>query len=468
MGSSFWSKWRSGGAWRRGRKESDPTLQDAHADSRARLCILLANGLATVLVTWVLFPNLLADGWRFVATGEAQVERLPLVVFAACLMPPVLARLCYSLIDHRAERQPITVEIPAGLAPRLRQRVGLTWAYEKQRACWSLSRAALFASMWGLTGTLTLLGGVYLSLPFLEGMDFGANRSRALVAFAVTSAAGTRFLFDLAKICVRTGTDDASKRMFSEALRGLLYAVLVAGVAASMAPELGLDISGPALAVALGSAIAILGASSMTHLQQRLAVAFGLGRVEIANLTPLSAIAGCSPAELERLRDEGIESAEALINTPVPRIFLSTRFSLQRICDWIDRGRLLCLLGVGCAADLRAKTGIVGVLALRDLCMREPDRAGAVLAQAMRLGKRSEASTVIQTLVDDDDVTLLDAFSQALPRLGTEHDGSSVEGAPTSPIAARPPRNAVSSAAAAAVVAAMNGHHPEPPRNAPS
>jgi hypothetical protein len=427
-----------------------------------------------VLVILVVCPHILASCWHFITTGELLVDRLRLVVFAGCSMPPVLARLCYSLIDHRVERQPIEVDIADELPLKAQERVALTWAYEKQRACWSLSRAALFANMWGLTGTLALLAGAFLSLPFLEG-EATADNGRAFVAFAITSAAGTRFLFDLAKICVRTGTDDASKRMFSEALRGLLYAVLVAGIAVSLAPLLGLGglaADHPEHAAGFGAAVAILGVSSMAHLQQRLAVAFGLGRVEIANLTPISAIAGCSPAEIDRLRDEGIESVEALINTPVPRLFLATRFSLQRICDWMDRGQLLCLLGVSCAADLRSKTGIVGARSLRDLCRRQPDWAATVLAQAARLASRSEAGILVQRLSDNDDIVLLDAFRRSLPRLGVERVSATAIQAPAST-----DRNGTRSRAAhddttpRAVPphrSAPNGHRPDPFRSAPS
>lgn len=469
MVPSFCNGWRPGGFWRRRGKSSDPALLDAHADSRTKLFIALANWLAVGLVACVLSPNLL-NSWRCFGT-TLPVDRLPLVVFAGCLMPPVLARLCYSLIDHRVERQPIEVEIPVGLAPRARERVGLTWAYEKQRAGWSLSRAGLFANLWGLTGTLTLLGGVVLSLPFLEGTPI-AKSFRACVAFAITGAAGTRFLFDLAKICVRTGTDDASKRMFSEAVRGLLFAVLVAGAVVSLAPVLGLEglaIEHPERAAGLGAAVAILGASSMAHLQQRLAVAFGLGRVEPANLTPISAIAGCSPAEIERLRDEGIESVEALVNTPVPRLFLATRFSLQRICDWMDRGLLLCWLGASCAADLQSKTGIVGVRSLRHLCSRAPDRAAAVLVQAMRLANRSEASILMQKLADDDGITLLDAFSQALPRLGADRLSTPAMGSQTNPNAARAQKNTVQGAVVPPQRSASNGSsgHSSGARQAP-
>lgn len=466
MAPSFWNRWRAGKARGRDRTTNHST-PDVQADSRARFFITLANWLAVVLVIFVVCPHILASGWHFFTTGKLLVDRLQLVIFAVCTMPIVLAWLCYSLIDHRVERQPIEIDIPENLAPKVRRRVGLTWAYEKQRASWSLSRAELFANMWGLTGTLTLLGGAFLSLPFLEG-DAEASGGRALVALAISSAVGTRFLFDLGKICVRTGTDDASKRMFSEALRGLSYAVLTAGIAVSLAPVLGLGAllaDHPERAAGVGAGFAFLGGSSVAHLQQRLAVAFGVSRVEIANLTPINAIAGCSPAEIDRLRDEGIESVEALINTPVPRLFLATRFSLQRICDWMDRGQLLCLLGAAGVSDLRSKTGIVGARSLRELCTRDPERAASVLVQAARLGSRLEASILVQRLIHDDDIALLDGLSQALPRLNDRASPLAIDSHRT-PNTTRVHDDTTPGSAPPEHRPSPNGHHREPFRGA--
>jgi hypothetical protein len=57
----------------------------------------------------------------------------------------------------------------------------------------------------------------------------------------------------------------------------------------------------------------------------------------------------------------------------------------------------------------------------------------------MRLGNRSDGSVLVHRLVDNEDIALLDVFSQALPRLGAEQvsvsalDSQRSESAATAP-----------------------------------
>ena len=293
--------------------------------------------LATVLLALIVaFPDCL--DWTCVrnatTTGFLSPARhTSALVFCAALVPPLLSRLCYLLINHRAARRPVSFELPRDVGQATRDKVRRTWRYEMARACWSLSRAEFFASIWGLVTTLVVLASVAFLLPaILQGSPIGG--ARQLCALAVTTAAATRYLIDFAKVCIRTASDDASKRMFAEALEALLLSVVSTAAIMLLAPSIGpagLNPTTPMPALGLGAAVAILGVPAFEHARGRIEGLLGSNPSEIPQLLPLSAIAGVSAAEIDRLKDEGICSVEALVATPIPRLFLATRFSLQRI-----------------------------------------------------------------------------------------------------------------------------------------
>ena len=107
-----------------------------------------------------------------------------------------------------------------------------------------------------------------------------------------------------------------------------------------------------------------------------------------------------------------------MINTPIPRIFLSTRFGLSRICDWINRGHLICRLGAAGAVELKASTGIVCVTELKAIAVSGAAdmraRTVSALRKAMRLDGDEGAALMLNTVTLDETIDLLLAFGQTV------------------------------------------------------
>lgn len=383
-----------------------------------------AAHMATLLISAI---ALLPEWLQWVAHGSDPSKhpefRVPVLMFCAVLVPVALSRLCYMLINRRATDQPVLIRLPASLDTVVRERVRSSWNYELRRVCWSLSRAESFAALWGLVTTFTLTTAVV----FLRLEESTVVPYRAL-AVAVIAAAGTRFLRDFARICVRTSNDDSSKRMFAEALHALILSVITTVGVALLGRALGLgfplsDEKGTGTndllpLVGLGAAVAILGTPAFELLERRLG---GVMQVEVRigkELIPLGALGGISSSEVQRLSEEGIESVEGLVDTPISRIFLNTRFSLPRICTWIDRGLLVVRIGPIAAAAMNARVGLVGA---RELSVAWAQGKGersqavaAVLRKALHLDTDDEASLLIESIASDPRIELVSAFGRTV------------------------------------------------------
>jgi len=373
---------------------------------------------------------LLPDGLRWVASGAspelrpAEV-RLPVLMFCAVLVPVALARLAYVLINRNARDQPVVIRLPSGLDPIVFERVRSSWRYELQRVCWSLSRAQSFAALWGLVTTLTLVTAAVFLLPPLHPTGAALSPYAAL-AEAVVAAAGTRFLLDFARICVRTSNDDASKRMFAEALQALILSVIATAGVVLLGRAVGLDFPSPQVEEAgdvlpifgLGAAVAILGAPAFELLQRRLGGVLQAEGRSGKDSIHLGVLGGISGVDIERLGEEGIESLEGLVNTPVSRVFLNTRFSLQRICDWMDRGLLVVRIGPDAAAEVTARAGLMGARELvAAWAAGKGERAPAVVTvvrKALHLDNDQEAALLIDGIAGDPRVELVYAFGRTV------------------------------------------------------
>lgn len=392
--------------------------------------------LAVAALSFLLFPRLL-DGPAAgdAASRPAILPNFAFLVLCGCIAPRLLAQLSYSLITRSSANQTICLDYPSGLDPLQVRRAIACWSYEIKRAGSSRTRAESFASLWGLVTTVALVGATTFLLPPFHQPGTPFSKTHNMVGFAVVGTASTRFLLDLARICIRISNDDVSKRMFAETLRTLILSViatlalaLVTGLASKM-PLAGDEAPGLTAvlqAMGLGAGVAIVGPPVFDHIVARLAEMLGLARPPESSLTPLTVLPGMNAADIDRLGQEGIDSVEAFIGTPPPRIFLNTRFSLQRISDWADRGLLICRLGPAGAAALQSRTGIVGALELRQMATEGPeDRTAATvtaLKKAMNLDSDAEAQLLLSVVVHDDTAAMLAVFRRtplAEPREGT-------------------------------------------------
>jgi hypothetical protein len=185
-----------------------------------------------------------------------------------------------------------------------------------------------------------------------------------------------------------------------------------------------LSASRPA-ALGLGAGVAILGPPAFEWVRSRLAAFFGFEQKRPDMGTPLETLEDIGSGEIARLSEEGIGSVEALVNTPIPRLFLCTRYSLQRIVNWHDFGLLITRIGAGPAADLRTRWGLRGSVEVRRVVLgtSEPgakDVLRDIFKKTLRVDGETEAELVIQRIARDDRVTLVEAFRHTVLERGTE------------------------------------------------
>jgi len=172
------------------------------------------------------------------------------------------------------------------------------------------------------------------------------------------------------------------------------------------------------VAIGVGAAVAITGPLVFEWIQARFAALLGINQRKPSSATPLDALDDISDAESARLAEEGIVSVEALIGTPIARLALSTRFSLQRISDWHDCGLLITRVGKAPARDLRARWGIRGSVEVRRL-VRHASKADAkvlrgIFKKALRVDGDAEAGLVLEQIAKDERVALTEVLRRTL------------------------------------------------------
>jgi hypothetical protein len=391
----------------------------------ARECWPRLVCLLALLLTWsglllVLFPEMLAATPPPLAPFPGHAGW---VVAIAAILPPVLAWLIYALINKRALYQHVQPRLPRGLHPSLEAMVPAaeaSWTYEMTKAHCSLARAEVFAALWGTITSLSIAISVMLLLPPIQAAQVPFDKVRAPVAFAVIGATVVSFLLELSRLSIRTSNDDPTKRMFAEALRTLILAVVSTLVLVLMLPVFGLEPlkrvgDSPAAALGFGAGIAIMGPPAFEWTRARLASLFGIEQKRVARGTALELLEDIGSEEIMRLSEEGIDTVEALVNTPIPRLFLCTRYSLQRIIAWHDFGLLVTRVGAGPAADLRARWGLRGSAEVRRVVLDTADPQAkevlrGIFKKTMRVDGDEEAGLVIERIARDDRVTLLEVM----------------------------------------------------------
>jgi hypothetical protein len=411
-------------------RQAEPPPRDHLARKQgSRLWGRLAAGLTVLALGLVLFPGVLIGSDGFGAVPPLSVHARVLLLIGAAL-PCVLARLIDELINRRALRWPfqprVTGEIDACLDP-VRERAETIWSYEMDKAHWSLARAEVFAAMWGTVASLAIASSLGVLL-LTHALEPARAALAARIAFAVVGATWVSFLLELSRLSIRTADDDATRRMFAEALRALILAI-VSTLVLTLLPssfEMPMDLLGnPSAALGFGGGVAILGPPAYEWVRARLAAFFGFEQKRSETGTPLDTLGDIGSAELARLSEEGIGSVEALVNTPIPRLFLSTRFSLQRLVNWHDFGLLVTRIGAGPAADLRTRWGLRGSVEVRRIVLGGGDEgAKAVLRgifkKTMRVDGENEAELVIQRIARDDRVALVEVLRHTVLERNSE------------------------------------------------
>jgi hypothetical protein len=243
----------------------------------------------------------------------------------------------------------------------------------------------------------------------------GAAVQPWFVALTVVGAVATRFCLDLGNLAIRASNGDATRRMFAEAIKGLIGSILAAIVIMQLVQLLGLQQlddslkrTGGTTAMGMGCGIAIIGKAAFDWVEGRLSTLFGIARKPSLGGTALSNLDDIGDIEIERLAEEGIHSVEALVGTSIPRVFLGTRFSLQRIVNWHDAGLLIARVGADAAKELRTRWGIRGSVEVTRSFATSGRKATLkpIFQKTLRVDNGDEAELLLQHLTEDARVKL--------------------------------------------------------------
>jgi hypothetical protein len=345
-----------------------------------------------------------------------------LILLIASLLPPLLAWLSYLLINKRATCERVQPRVPTDLEPAFAARAQAIWSYELERARWSLSRAEVFAGMWGMITSLSIAGATFFIFP--ASRPAGEATATRLVAFAVIGATLTSFLLDLARLSIRTSNDDPTKRMFAEALRTLILCMVSASTLLLLprvfSPSALSTLFAPGAqdasvaASGIGAGVAIAGPVLFEWLRERFASVLGIDTKRPQSGTPLNALDDLSEAEIARLTEEGIVSVEALVGVPIPRLALNTRFSLQRVVEWHDQGLLITRVGAAPAKELRTRWGLRSSTEIRRILLSssagEADVLRNIFQKVLRVDSDAEADLVLSQIARDERIALTDVL----------------------------------------------------------
>jgi hypothetical protein len=393
-----------------------------------RLSLWAVTAVVFVALVLMLWPEITAGFPLSAAERHKQLDlHFGIAILAGCMMPSMLARIGFSLIEKRSVPGLVGFRFPPSVASEEADRARASWNYELGRANLSLARAGAFAGLWGVVTLLALVAGVILLLPPFHDLGGAFAHPHNLVGFALIGVAGTRFLLDLARIGRRIANDDASKRMFAQALENQILTVITALLVMLLARVFGLDkaldvvgsegsqatgaaAARVAVALGIGTAVATVGAPAFDWVTGKAARAFGVAMPDDARGMPLSAVAGLCAADTERLKEEGVGSVESLASTPLPRLFMNTRFPLSRLCDWMDRSLLLVHVG----RDAAARLGLPGVLALRAASAAQAPALLARLGKALQIDEPAQVQMILDTILADERLAILDVYRQTL------------------------------------------------------
>jgi hypothetical protein len=169
------------------------------------------------------------------------------------------------------------------------------------------------------------------------------------------------------------------------------------------------------VSLGVGAGVAVMGSSAFEWMQTRVSTLFGMSRRISENGTPLANLGGVGEAETARLAEEGIECVEALVNTPIPRLFLNTRFGLRRIAEWHDMGLLIVRVGKEAAADLHGRWGIRGAVEVSrgvgpDGDPKSLETLLAIFRKTMRVDDDTQAELVLRQIAADERVAMTEVF----------------------------------------------------------
>lgn len=227
-----------------------------------------------------------------------------------------------------------------------------------------------------------------------------------LSAFAVVAAVGLHSAMAFGRLFRRAARHDLTPLALAEALRGLLASVLLTVAIVSLMLR---DISWltPEHALLVGGLMSLLGPGLMDLIYQGTSILFGLYSTSEDGLVDCTEVDGLDDVDRQRLQEIGVDSLHSLAYASVALLFLSSRYTYERICDWKDQALLEILVGKHLKRRLSEEMGIRGATSLLDALERDPS--------AMKLDARNTA--LADCVRHDRSVRVLQAWKACSPAL---------------------------------------------------
>ncbi|WP_224364783.1 hypothetical protein [Hyalangium versicolor] len=426
-----------------------------------------------VLLSAVLFTAYHVMKGSFESGAKLGGVSMPLLGMLCLSATPALLTLGVSLlVERRMARGDFAFEAnPSLIAGRkhgaqLVEHARANWEYEREIMEGSIHRMGRHAAILGFLASSIL---VTCAAIWTSDNDY--------VALSVGTAATISFTLHLGQIFFRSASNDATARMMARASRTLLIvsicalffgALLLEASKESplMAPQTvtrtdrplaangtapgntGNPLQGRTGALLIGVAVALIGERMLRIVTNRAASMLGLEGFAPPQSADLKVIDGLSEEDASRLAEERIDSVHALAFTPTARIFFNTVYGLPRICDWQDQALLIERVGRTNALLLREQFFIRGAISARRLAlqkfgpeemkppeklpspeptpvdagMKDPDKAAGNKAAMEWLGldKESHLDRALRSLMDDENIEMLEIFWRSVPVLKVE------------------------------------------------
>lgn len=300
------------------------------------------------------------------------------------------------------------------------------WNHEADQVAHASTRLREHAAFYGFTASVALsFVAILLVAPaFAQRLDDpGAGRYRIPIALAVGAAVTTTFVREMGRMLVRAANRDSSSPMFAWATKRLLLVIsgtLLLCCLAFFTKDLETLIKGTPGWLILGAGMAVLGERAVDAVDNRAARLLGVAQRRPKDEDDLRRIDGLGEDDLLRLAEEGVDSVHTLAFQWTPKLFFSTPYALQRICDWQDQCLLLVRLGPSRARLFREQLGVRGAIDARHmidemLALPEGDEKAQDMMRLLAFPADAQGRAALQRIADDECIARLEVFRRAIP-----------------------------------------------------
>jgi hypothetical protein len=303
---------------------------------------------AALLRFWIKYRGITTLEWAFLVVASA-----PYVIgwWIFLVIKRVMSTIIYRLT--------IPERLASGSLFERASNAYLSWEYESIGKDRSLERAQIYSHFLGWAVSIVLL----LCVLVIDRTP-KSHLSLRSIAVAVASATMVSFPLEIGSILIRVANNDVSARMFAGAIRTILTVIIAAAFLPALLQRLNeTSLAGSTTGQALlGVAVALMGRQALAIVTTRAGGILGVKTVTPENRADLRTVDGMNEEDIDRLSEEGVDSIHALAFIPTPRLFFSTTYRLQRICDWQDQALLIELAGQTLAQAFRNSLSVRGAI----------------------------------------------------------------------------------------------------------